>query len=49
MNATYSAPTDVEAMDAIAELMSGAEWNPDLLDAIADIVRSTGRDLEDIA
>lgn len=34
---------DTDALDTIAELMSGVEWDPDTLEAIADIVRSTGR------
>lgn len=35
--------TDKEALDAIARLMSGNEWNPDTTTTIADIVKATGR------
>ena len=32
-----------EALDAIAEIMSGNEWDADTMDAVARIVRETGR------
>lgn len=38
--------TDTEALDRLAELMSGAEWSADTLDAIADVVRATGRSID---
>ena len=37
-----------EALDAIAELMSGVEWDSDTLEGIADLVRKTGRDIADV-
>jgi hypothetical protein len=37
--------TDTDAMDAIAEILKDAEWSPDHLEWIADIVRNTGRNL----
>jgi hypothetical protein len=37
---------DYRAMNAIAALMSGHEWDADTLDAIADTVRATGRTIE---
>jgi hypothetical protein len=40
--------SDQEAMDKIYTLMDGAVWNPDLLDAIAEVVRSTGREISDL-
>lgn len=40
--------TDTEAMNAITEAMSGVSWSPDTLDTIADIVRATGRTIEDV-
>jgi hypothetical protein len=39
---------DSRAMDLIARLMSGNEWSPDTLDQIADIVRSTGREIAEV-
>ena len=39
--------TDTEAIDAIAAIMSGQEWSADTLDAIADWVRASGRDIAD--
>jgi hypothetical protein len=38
--------SDHRAMNAIAALMSGHEWDADTLDAIADTVRATGRTIE---
>jgi hypothetical protein len=40
--------TDAEALDAIVEIMSGQEWDVDTLDAVAQIVESTGRKVLDI-
>jgi hypothetical protein len=37
-----------EALDAIAELMSGVEWDSDTLEGIADLVRKTGRNIADV-
>lgn len=39
--------TDTEAMDEIKEIMSGNEWSPDTLDSIAELVKETGREIED--
>ena len=39
--------TDTEALDTIADIMSGNEWSADTLDHIAEIVRMTGRDILD--
>lgn len=38
---------DSKALDAIAELMSGTEWDADTLDAIASVVTLTGREIKD--
>lgn len=40
---------DTDALDAIAEVLSGAEWSPDTLDIIAGIVRGVGRDVDGVA
>jgi hypothetical protein len=40
--------TDIKAMDRIASLMSGSGWSPDTLDKIAEIVRETGRTIDDL-
>lgn len=45
---TGVAAADVAALDRIAAVMSGEEWSPDTLDAIAEAVRSTGRHIRDI-
>lgn len=37
---------DIEALDRILNLMSHREWNADTLDAIAEIVKATGRTIE---
>jgi hypothetical protein len=34
-------------LDAIASIMSREEWDADTLDAIADAVRLSGRDIDD--
>lgn len=38
---------DERAMTLIHEVMNGEEWSPDTLDAIAEIVRLTGREIAD--
>jgi hypothetical protein len=38
---------DKKALDEIAKLMSGNVWSPDTLDSIAEIVRGTGRTVEE--
>lgn len=40
--------TDAQALDAITAALSGKEWSPDTLDAVATIVRETGRTIEDL-
>lgn len=37
-----------DALDKITELLDGMSWNADTVDAIADIVRSTGRTVRDV-
>ena len=39
---------DVQALDAIAACLNGGDWSSDHLVAIADMIRSTGRTIEDI-
>jgi len=36
------------SLDAIALIMSGVEWDADLCDQIAAIVRGTGRTIQDL-
>ncbi len=38
--------TDTEAMNQIRNILSGKVWDPDMLDAIADMVEQTGRTIE---
>jgi hypothetical protein len=38
---------DTEALDAIAAILSGETWDSSHIEAIADIVRDTGRDIND--
>lgn len=40
---------DTDAVDMIAEVLSGVEWSPDTLDIIAGIVRGVGRDVDGVA
>lgn len=47
VNNLLSQTPDNLAVTAIARLMSGTEWDPDTLNGIADIVRSTGRIIRD--
>ncbi len=39
--------TDKNALDYIAEVLSGKEWSPDTTDAISRFVRDTGREVLD--
>ncbi len=39
---------DARALDAIARELDGVEWDADTLDAIAAIIRATGRQVRDI-
>ena len=40
--------TESEALLAIQELMSGVEWTPGTLEAIASIMEAAGYEIEDI-
>jgi hypothetical protein len=40
--------TDRAALDVIAHTLDGREWEADTLDAIADLVRATGRLVRDV-
>jgi hypothetical protein len=37
--------SDTQAMDAMAVLMRGPAWNADTLDAIAEVVQATNRNI----
>lgn len=39
---------DTQALDAVAELLSAADWSSDHLNAVADMVRATGRTIADL-
>jgi hypothetical protein len=39
---------DSEALNLIADLLSGTEWNIDTLMSISDLVTSTGREIKDL-
>jgi hypothetical protein len=39
---------DTETLDKIAGILNGKDWDPDLLDQIAGLIRSTGRIVDDI-
>jgi hypothetical protein len=39
---------DSQALEAIAELLSAADWTPEHLESVANIVRSTGRVITDL-
>ena len=39
---------DAAALDAVAALLSAADWSSDHLSAVADMIRATGRTIEDI-
>ena len=39
--------SDRDALNYIAELMDGKEWNSDTLDEIAETVRMTGREINE--
>ena len=41
--------TDAQALDEIADLLSGNEWDADTIEAIAQLVRQTGRPVEDVS
>lgn len=39
---------DRATLDRIADLMSAREWNADTADAIAELIRASGRTIEDL-
>ena len=39
--------TDQDALDAIARLMNGNEWDSELVSQIAEIIHHTGRPLKE--
>jgi hypothetical protein len=39
---------DSQALDAVAELLSAADWSSEHIAAVADMVRATGRSIEDV-
>jgi len=41
--------SDAQALDAVAELLDSDEWSSDHLEAVAEIVRATGRIIGDLA
>lgn len=45
--AAASVLPDVFVLDAIAEMLSGARWDAEDLDLIADLVRASGRTIAD--
>jgi hypothetical protein len=47
-NAVDAAPPDSLALDRIAAVLDGREWDADTLDAVAEAVRSTGRPVRDV-
>ena len=40
--------SDAQALDAIARLMSGNEWDTETIEAVADLVTETGRAIADL-
>lgn len=38
---------DIQALDRIASILSGAEWDADRMMEVAEIVRGTGREVGD--
>jgi hypothetical protein len=38
----------VQALDEIRDILSGRSWSPDTLEEIADVIRSTGRKVEEL-
>lgn len=39
---------DEQALDRLAALLDGQEWTPERLEQVADIVRASGRDINDL-
>ena len=46
-NTTTNTATDSATLDAIAELMSGNEWDAETLTAIYELITLTGRKISD--
>lgn len=45
----WSPLADSRALDAVADLLNQADWSSDSLDSVADMVRATGRAINDIS
>ena len=41
--------TDQTALDKIAEILSGEDWAPETLNLVADVIRSTDREVNDLS
>ena len=39
---------DAQALDAVAALLSAADWSSDHINTVADMVRATGRTIADL-
>jgi len=39
---------ETQALDAVAELLSAADWSSDHIEAVAEMVRATGRTIADV-
>lgn len=39
---------DTQALDAVAEFLSGEDWSSEYIEAVADTVRATGRTIADL-
>lgn len=39
---------DQDALDQIAALLTGKSWSADTIDAVAEIVKGTGREIEEL-
>jgi hypothetical protein len=48
----WSRPADMlangQALDSVAALLNAEQWSSDHIEAVADIVRSTGREIKDV-
>lgn len=40
-------PSDTNVLDAIAALLDGAEWHGGTIDEVADLVRESGRTIDE--
>lgn len=43
-----SCRSDSEALDAVAALLNAEQWSSDHLSAVAEMIRATGRTVEDV-